>query len=132
MSIEIVSYYLKRHAPLVAVTTSARIYPLMAPQMVVSPYIVLHEIDVSDGTKLDGQNQYEVSRIQVDCNSQSATEAKYMGDMVREALLDIIKARAIGYIDIDVIFAMARTDYDDARTMSRRLLQFRVRWRNGP
>lgn len=132
MSIEIVTYYLKRHAPLVAITTPARIYPLMAPQTVVSPYIVLHEINSSDAAKLDGQNRYDVARIQVDCNSQSATEAKRMGDLVREALLDIIKAKAIGCVDIDVIFVMAHTDYDDARTMCRRLLQFSVRWKNGP
>lgn len=132
MSIEIVQYYLKRHTPLIAITTPARIYPLMAPQTVISPYIVLHEISTTDASKLDGQNQYGVSRIQVDCNSQNATQAYEMGNLARDALQDIIKQKAIGFVDIDVFFAMAQTDYDDARTMCRRLLQFRVRWRYGP
>lgn len=133
MSIPIITHYLKRHAPLVAITTAARIYPIMAPQTAVSPYIVMHLLSTTDGKKLDGQDQYSVARVQVDCNSQSATQSWEMGEQVRAALLDIIKQTAIGYVDIDVIFAdVDMTDYDDARTMARRLLQFRVRWRNGP
>ena len=133
MSIPIISYYLKRYAPLVEITTAGRIYPIMAPQMIEPPFVVLHLISTTDGKKLDGQDQYSVARVQVDCNSLNATQVWDMGEHVKAALLDIIKARAIGCVDIDVVFAdVDRTDYDDARTMMRRLLQFRVRWRNGP
>ncbi len=133
MSIPIISYYLTQATPVIAFTTKARIYPLMAPQMVISPYIVLHLISTTDGKKLDGADQYNVARVQVDCNSQTGTEAWNMGEAVRAALLDIIKDSVLTFKDIDVHFAdVDMSDYDDARTMARRVQQFRVRWRNGP
>lgn len=131
MSLPILTYYLTRAAAVTAFTTAQRIYSISAPQTVPSPYIVMNIVGGSDGKKLDGQEQYPVARIAVECCAQTGTEAYNIGEAVKAALLDKIKDTVLTFKDVDVVFADTDlTDYDDARTMARRILHFRVRWRN--
>jgi hypothetical protein len=132
MSIEIISHYLTRSLPVVAFTTSKRIYPYNAPQMTGLPYIVLNQASMNDGKHLDGEDEYPVSRIAVECLAETPTEAHSMGDAVRAALRNIIKQKFGDYEDIDVTSTETdMTDFNDANSVPRRVIHFRVRWRNG-
>lgn len=126
----IVSGVLVANAPVTAVTTRGRIYPISAPQNAVAPFIVLNQVGGADGLHLNGQNEYPLHRIMVECNATTGTQAHDLGELVLDALRNTIKARIGRFKDVDVTEAGPEiTDYSDDRTMSRRVLQFYVRFR---
>lgn len=128
--IQIIKHKLTRDADVIEFTTRARIYPMFAPQTVKGAYVIMNVVAGSDQKLLDGEGEYWMQRIQVEAIDQSGQTAYDLGTAIAGALRNTIKETFSGFKDIDIIFADTdMTDYDDARTMCRRVQHFRVRYR---
>lgn len=117
-------------APGVVAFTGQRIYPVEAPEGAPFPFIIVNLIGEPTDQVLHGVTAYYDSRVQIGCTAETATEANSMGEAVKAALEIIEKASIAGKTDVDISKeASDYSDTNDARTVKRRIMDFRVRWR---
>lgn len=76
MSVEQTIYDTLRNDATVAGLVSTRIYPLVAPDNADTPYITYQVIDSGPHNKLVGAADSEQKTVQVNCTSNSYSEAK--------------------------------------------------------
>lgn len=129
-AIGIVVTKLKTTAGVTALVPSARIYPVIFPQGVTAPAIVVNIVGGRDEQMLTGAGKFYEHRVSVECLAVDGSTAVAIGDAVMAALQDVVKATIAGHAGTDVAFADTDvTDYADDRSLARRILHFRVRWR---
>jgi hypothetical protein len=114
-----------------------RIFPIMAPQGAVRPYIVVHLIDNGDSVSLNGAARYYRTIVQTDSYAEmtpaGAVTVMGLGDAVIEALNGVVKEEIAGCADVDIL--LGSTDSTDSfleANTHRRYTQFSCRWRRAP
>lgn len=113
-----------------AITTSARIYPIMFPQNAALPCVVVNITSGRDEHMLTGAGGYYQQRVTVECLAESASAAMTLGDKVRSALESNVNATIGSFTGVSTQFAdFERTDYSDDRSTYRRSLDFFIRFR---
>lgn len=65
---------------------SSRVYPLMAPEKVATPYIVYTKVAATPENTLDGGASIDLVRMQIDIYESNYSSAKSLSDAVRSAL----------------------------------------------
>ncbi len=132
----IVSTLLRRDGDVVAIVGD-RVFSIVAPQGAPAPHVVLGMSGERDEQILVGAGRYPETRATVACIATTPTAAIELGETVKRAIEDINSA----VVDNDspaafrfeaTIFKDGAdvTDHSDDRTIFRRVIDFRVRWRN--
>lgn len=122
--------------PGVTALVDQRIYPIAAPQGAAPEHIVVHLVSEPEEELLQGATQWPESRVSVECRSETPHGAVIMGQAVIDWLRD--KDR-YSIRDYDASFRKEGTDETNASdqtsastglpTVSRRIIDFYVRWR---
>jgi hypothetical protein len=120
---------LKAAATVTAVTTTARIYPMVAPQGATYPNIVVHLISENDTQMVDGPALWAESRVSVECRANSASSALDLGQVVVTAIGGTTNASLAGKTATIWQSGSDYSDYSDDRTVFRRIVDFTLRWR---
>jgi len=129
-AIQIVTRRLSSDSAVKAIVTSARVFPVAAPQNAQAPYITVNLVSGRDERLLEGPGKYYRHRVTVESIATSAAEALDLGDAALAALEGIVKETVDGFIDVDVYFAdVDFTQPNDPRTAFQRVTQFFVQWR---
>lgn len=117
-----------------AAAVSNRVYPVVAPQEKSFPYIVAGLAYEDQDVVLEGQRDGYSSRIAIHCVAADAPAADRLGEAVKQALASIINQTVT---DADgAPFAVATAlkqgtdliDFNEARTVFRRLIDYSIRW----
>lgn len=132
-ALAIVTKKLTTYAALNAVVPAGSVHSFEAPQGLASPYIVLNLVSESDEQMLRGAAAYFDSRVQVECIDASGTKANNIGELVKMALQNVVKENitvgATVFQGVDIYKADSDlTDRSDDRSVSRRIMDFYVRW----
>ena len=93
-----------------------RVYPMVAPQNVVKPYITYR---VVSGIKLQcmgGQIYRGNYRMQLDCFSLTYSNVKAISEAVKNALIGFMTSSDINIID----------DYEDETKLFRQIIDFKI------
>lgn len=122
---------LQGHAGIMAFT-SGRIYPLVLPQDVRDPAIVLTLIDESDDRHLGGSNGYPVARFILDCVGSRYEDANALGDAVKQRLTDFRGTVSTAEIDDIAHGDIDHFDRGEQGDRWRRRLAFDMRFRPIP
>lgn len=132
-AIKIIRHFLLE-APRVKNIVKFGVYPIELPEKAQPPCILLNLAGGSDSQTLGGAGRYYETRVSVECNALTADEAIDLGEAALTTLESITKQKVgILFQDIDIYFADTDyTDVSDARSLKRRILHFRVRWRHTP
>jgi hypothetical protein len=106
------------------------VYPIVVPESVSLPCIVTSMISERANSRLDDlAGQYE-ARVRVACHAASPADVMGMGEEVKVLLLQTVQTRLDGGNVLVNIFKATTdlTDYDDGRTVFRRLTDYTVQW----
>jgi hypothetical protein len=114
-----------------------RIYAVEAPQRTVRPYLIVRLLSDSDQYILEGAGHWRISRVEVQCIADSATDADQLGEMVSAALGDLNNSVFTYPADSPEMTFTATSekaggDYCDSsadRSVFRRISDFRINWR---
>ena len=107
---------LKNNATLKALINE-RVYPLVAPQNVIKPYITYR---VVSGLKLQcigGQIYQGDYRMQLDCFSLTYSNVKAISEAVKNALVGFMDSNSINIID----------DYEDQTALFKQIIDFKIK-----
>lgn len=107
---------LKNNATLKALINE-RVYPLVAPQNVIKPYITYR---VVSGLKLQcigGQIYQGDYRMQLDCFSLTYSNVKAISKAVENALSGFMDSNSINIID----------DYEDQTALFKQIIDFKIK-----
>lgn len=115
---------------------SDRIYPVTAPQGASLPYIVVSMAFEDQDIHLDGARDGFDSRISVACHADSVAAADALGEAVKARMGYVINEAILNDESPAEEIARATSwkegtdllDYNDARTIFRRLMDFNLRW----
>ena len=94
-----------------------RVYPLVAPQNVVKPYITYR---VVTGLKLQcmgGQIYQGDYRMQLDCFSLTYSNVKAISEAVKNALVGFMDSNSINIMD----------DYENETALFRQIIDFKIK-----
>ena len=108
----------------------APVYPIVMPETAGLPCIVTSLISERANSRLDDlAGQYE-ARVRVTCHAASPADVMEIGEEVKAVLLQTVQTRLdSGNVLVNVFKATTDlTDYDDGRTVFRRLTDFTVQW----
>lgn len=127
---------LRSVAGVTALVPAARIFPIEAPQELAPPFIIINLTSERDEQLLNSAGGYFDSRISVECVGATGTSANDIGEAVKKALQNVIKqdivslgASPVTYLGVDIMKADTDlTDRADDRSLSRRIIDFYVRW----
>jgi len=121
---------------ILAAPVSAPVYIVVAPQTVTMPFIVLSLVHEAQDHVLEGANPAFFSRVSVACHGNSPAEAEILAEEAKAALEVVInrqvmaggsppspRAGATMWKEGTDVF-----DYDDAHTVFRRIMDWRLRW----
>lgn len=119
---------LKATAGVTTLVAVAKIYPVVLPQAVAAPAIVCNIVGGRDDQMLDGAARFYEHRVSVECLAATGSAVVAIGDAVMAALENANgtfdgSVASIYFSDLDL------TDFADDRSLARRILHFRVRWR---
>lgn len=95
---------------------SGRIYPLVAPQNVVKPYITYRVIAGKKIQCLGGKIFKGDYRMQLDCFALSYSNAKAISQAVKNCLIGFMSSNSINIID----------DYEDETQLFRQIIDFKI------
>jgi len=93
-----------------------RIYPLVAPQTVTTPYITYQVISDISNQCLEGGVYQNSTRIQIDCWSTKYSEVKAIKDAVLSAISGFKASNSINTMD----------DYESDTKLYRQLIDFKL------
>lgn len=126
----IVANRLQGNAGVIALVPAAKIFLVKAQQATPLPFIVLSQASGHDTLLIGGQGDYPCERISVNCFSTTGHGAVTIGNAVKAALKNTIKASVGSYDDVDIWFAdVDFTNYADTDESIFRVIDFMVRWR---
>ncbi len=128
-AISIVITKLKATAAVTSKVPAAKIFPLMFPQNTAAPAITVNTVGDTDPQMLSGAAAYYDTRVRIEMLAEDPTSVVAIGDAVRAALQDVLKATIAGYHDVDITYTTYFTDWADDRSLARYTSDFSVRWR---
>jgi len=117
MSIESDLYTHLKNDSGVSDLVGTRIYPLMAPQNVINPYITYQVISDNSKQCIGGSVYQNDTRFQLDCWSTKYTEVKAIKEAVLSALIGFKSSYAISNMD----------DYESDTLLYRQLIDFKLK-----
>lgn len=109
-------YLLLKNNATLKTLVNERVYPLVAPQNVVKPYITYR---VVTGLKLQcigGQIYRGNYRMQLDCFSLTYSNVKAISKAVEKALIGFLTSNDISIID----------DYEDETALFKQIIDFKI------
>lgn len=117
-----------------AAAVSNRVYPVVAPQEKALPYIVVSLAYEDQDVVLEGQRDGYSSRVSIHCVADEAPAADRLGEAAKRALTSITHQTVTDANDTP--FAIASVlkqgtdliDFNEARTVFRRLMDYSIRW----
>jgi hypothetical protein len=129
---------LSANADVVAQTAGGQIYAGSPPQDVVGPRISIRLIYESSFDIMSGASRFYRSRVQINCEAplisgamSGAAAANNLGEAVKLALEDTVKATVDGFTNVDVWKEGSDvTIPNDARDMEMRILDFYCTWKS--
>jgi hypothetical protein len=124
-AIDLVIDALKKNNGVTSKTTLSRIYPLRVPQQQTLDHIVVNIVSGNDEQMLGGNAGLNVSRVQVDCMSKTASGAIALGDAVIAAL-EKKPANAHQQLRDCYRDGIDASDFSDDSEFARRILGFYV------
>ena len=101
----------------VSALIGTRIYPLVAPQNVVNPYITYQVINGKDEQCLSGGIYQEDIRFQIDCWSKSYSNVKAIRTAVKNSLIGFKSSNNINVMD----------DYEAETLLFRQIIDFKLK-----
>lgn len=110
-------YLLLKNTATIKALVNERVYPLVAPQNVVKPYITYR---VVTGLKLQcmgGQIYQGDYRMQIDCFSLTYANVKAISEAVKNALVGFMDSMNISIID----------DYEDESQLFKQIIDFKIK-----
>lgn len=110
-------YLLLKNNATLKTLVNERVYPLVAPQNVVKPYITYR---VVTGLKLQcmgGQIYQGDYRMQLDCFSLTYSNVKAISEAVKNALIGFMDSNSINIID----------DYEDQTALFKQIIDFKIK-----
>jgi len=117
MSIESDLYAHLKNDSGVSALIGTRIYPLMAPQNVIDPYITYQVVNDNSKQCIGGSVYQNDTRFQVDCWSKKYSEVKAIKEAVESALIGFKSSYAISNMD----------DYEPDTKLYRQLIDFKLK-----
>ena len=96
---------------------SERVYPLVAPQNVVKPYITYRIVSRYEYQCMGGQIYRGDYRMQVDCFSLTYSNMKAIKEAVKNALIGFMSSDNISFMD----------DYEDETALFRQIIDFKIK-----
>lgn len=127
-TLEIAITRLKAVTAVTDIVTANRIYPVAAPQKAVAPYVVVGLAAEEDEQLLAGAAKLYKGRVQVDCVAADGNNADLLGEAVKAALEDVVKASIAGKTVDSEKDGIDFTQVSDDRTAFRRVIGFYIRW----
>jgi hypothetical protein len=73
-------------ASAVTAIVGSRIYQSIAPQDITQPYVVWSVVTSAPGNNLSETPEYDDQRVQIDCWSTNQSQARQLGQAVRDAI----------------------------------------------
>lgn len=107
---------LKNNATLITLV-NGRVYPIVAPQNVVKPYITYRVVSGLKLQCMSGQIYQGSYRMQLDCFSTTYSNVKAISEAVKSALIGFLDSNNIDIID----------DYDDESQLFRQIIDFNIK-----
>jgi len=101
----------------IASLVGARIYPKIAPQNTVRPYIVYHVINDNSSQCLEGYIYQSDTRFQVDCWGVRYSEAVAMKEAVKSSIVGFKSSNSISTMD----------DYEPNTKLFRQTIDFKLK-----
>lgn len=117
---------------------AGRVYPVVAPQTKTLPYLVVSLVYESQDVVLDGQRDGYSSRVSVHCVADKPEAADRLGELVKRALSCVIHQTVNDGASQPMAVATVLKngtdllDFNDDRTVFRRLLDYDFRWTPAP
>lgn len=116
-------------APGVTGIVGQRINPLSLPQGEALPAIIVYPVSETDEQMLSGAARYYEGRVTVDCQSVSSGQVDQLGEAVKAALEDKTNQSFAGKVATILKQGSDFAEYNDERSLARRVIDFTVRWR---
>lgn len=117
MMTEVQVYNLLKNDSGVKALINERVYPLVAPQNVIKPYITYRVINGLKIQCLGGQIFQGDYRMQLDCFGTSYASVKSISQAVKNCLIGFMTSNNINIID----------DYDDETRLFRQIIDFKIK-----
>ncbi len=117
---------------------SGRVYPVTAPQAKTLPYVVASLVYEAQDRVLQGQRDGYSSRVSVHCVADKPEAADRLGELVKQALSCVIHQTVSDGASQPMAVATVLKDgtdlldFNDDRTVFRRLLDYSIRWTPAP
>lgn len=110
-------YLLLKNTATIKALINERVYPLVAPQNVVKPYITYRVITGLKLQCMGGQIYQGDYRMQIDCFSLTYSNVKAISEAVKNALVGFMDSMNISIID----------DYDDESQLFKQIIDFKIK-----
>lgn len=110
-------YLLLKNTATIKALVNERVYPLVAPQNVVKPYITYRVITGLKLQCMGGQIYQGDYRMQIDCFSLTYSNVKAISKAVKNALVGFMDSMNISIID----------DYDDESQLFKQIIDFKIK-----
>jgi len=117
MSIESDLYTRLKDDSGVSALVGTRIYPLMAPQNVINPYITYQVINDNSNQCIGGSVYQNDTRFQIDCWSTKYSEVKAIKEAVLSSLIGFKSSNSINNMD----------DYESDTKLYRQIIDFKLK-----
>lgn len=119
------------------VVAATKLYPIEAPQGATTPFCIFNLVAERDEQMMSGAGRLYDSRVSIECVGATGTMANHIGELVKTALESVVKetitvsvvSPSQVFTGVDIMKADTDvTDRADDRSMTRRTLDFYVRW----
>lgn len=113
---EIQVYQLLKNNTAIKALINERVYPMVAPQNVVKPYLTYQVISKINLQCMGGKIYRGNYRMQIDCFSLTYSNVKAISEAVKNALIGFMTSSDINIID----------DYEDETKLFRQIIDFKI------
>lgn len=110
-------YLLLKNNSTIKTLINERVYPMVAPQNVVKPYITYQVISGLKLQCMGGQIYQGDYRMQIDCFSLTYSNVKAMSEAVKNALVGFMDSNSINIMD----------DYENETALFRQIIDFKLK-----
>jgi len=110
-------YLLLKNTATIKALINERVYPLIAPQNVVKPYITYRVVSKINLQCIGGQIYQGAYRMQLDCFSLTYSNVKAISEAVKNALVGFMDSNSINIMD----------DYEDETKLFKQIIDFKLK-----
>ena len=110
-------YLLLKNNATLKTLVNERVYPLVAPQNVIKPYITYRVVSGLRLQCIGGQIYQGDYRMQLDCFSLTYSNVKAISEAVKNALFGFMDSNSINIID----------DYEDQTALFKQIIDFKLK-----